>query len=58
MAERLMRDACGATAIEWGLIAAIIAIIVVTMLSTIGSGPTSRRAAEVPKIYHRDIPGG
>ena len=34
--ERLLRDDSGATAIEYGLIAALIAVAAVTVLGTVG----------------------
>ena len=46
----LLRDDRGATAIEWGLIAAMIAVVVVTLYSTVGSGRISSRTAEAPKV--------
>ena len=35
--QRLRRDESGATAIEYGLIAALIAVVIITALNTIGS---------------------
>ena len=35
--SRFVRDESGATAIEYGLIAALIAVIVITAVTTIGS---------------------
>lgn len=35
--QRFWRDEDGATAIEYGLIAALIAVVIITALSTIGS---------------------
>ena len=46
----ILRDDRGATAIEWGLVAAMIAIVVVTVFSTVGSGRISPRNPEAPKI--------
>jgi len=38
---KLMRDEDGATAIEYGLIAALIAVAAVTIMTTVGSNLTS-----------------
>jgi pilus assembly protein Flp/PilA len=35
--SRFVRDESGATAIEYGLIAALIAVVIITALTTIGS---------------------
>lgn len=35
--ERLLHDERGATAIEYGLIAALIAVVIITALGTIGN---------------------
>ena len=35
--SRFVRDESGATAIEYGLIAALIAVVIITALSTIGT---------------------
>ena len=35
--SRFVRDESGATAIEYGLIAALIALVIITVLSTIGT---------------------
>jgi len=35
--SRFMKDECGATAIEYGLIAALIAVVIVTAVSTVGN---------------------
>jgi len=35
--SRFVRDESGATAIEYGLIAALIAVVIITVLTTIGS---------------------
>ena len=35
--SRFVRDESGATAIEYGLIAALIAVVIITVLSTIGT---------------------
>jgi pilus assembly protein Flp/PilA len=39
--QRLLRDDNGATAIEYGLIAALIAVAAVTVLGTVGTNLTS-----------------
>ena len=39
--KRLLRDDSGATAIEYGLIAALIAVAAVTVLGTVGTNQTS-----------------
>jgi pilus assembly protein Flp/PilA len=39
--QRLLRDDSGATAIEYGLIAALIAVAAVTVLGTVGTNLTS-----------------
>ncbi|MBV8495100.1 MAG: Flp family type IVb pilin [Alphaproteobacteria bacterium] len=39
--QRLLRDDRGATAIEYGLIAALIAVAAVTVLGTVGTNLTS-----------------
>jgi len=38
--SRFMKDESGATAIEYGLIAALIAVIVVAVMSTLNNGLT------------------
>ena len=35
--SRFVRDESGATAIEYGLIAALIAVVIITVLTTIGT---------------------
>lgn len=35
--SRFVRDESGATAIEYGLIAALIAVVIITALTTVGS---------------------
>ena len=35
--RRLLRDKCGATAIEYGLIAALIAIVIITGVKSVGT---------------------
>jgi pilus assembly protein Flp/PilA len=39
--QRLLRDDSGATAIEYGLIAALIAVAAVTVLGTVGTNLTT-----------------
>jgi pilus assembly protein Flp/PilA len=39
--QRLLRDDSGATAIEYGLIAALIAVAAVVVMGTVGSNLTS-----------------
>jgi pilus assembly protein Flp/PilA len=39
--DRLLRDDSGATAIEYGLIAALIAVAAIAGMSAVGSGLTS-----------------
>jgi pilus assembly protein Flp/PilA len=36
--SRFMKDESGATAIEYGLIAALIAVVLITVLGTVGTG--------------------
>ena len=36
--SRFVRDESGATAIEYGLIAALIAVVIITVLTNIGTG--------------------
>ena len=40
--SRFVRDESGATAIEYGLIAALIAVVIITALTTIGSNLTTK----------------
>lgn len=35
--QKLVRDESGATAIEYGLIAALIAVVIITVLKTVGT---------------------
>jgi pilus assembly protein Flp/PilA len=39
--DRLMHDDSGATAIEYGLIAALIAVVIITAVGTVGTNVTS-----------------
>lgn len=39
--SRFVRDESGATAIEYGLIAALIAVVIITALTTIGTNLTA-----------------
>lgn len=39
--SRFVRDESGATAIEYGLIAALIAVVIITALQTLGSNLTT-----------------
>jgi len=39
--SRFVRDESGATAIEYGLIAALIAVVIITALTTVGSNLTN-----------------
>jgi pilus assembly protein Flp/PilA len=43
--SRFVRDESGATAIEYGLIAALIAVVVITALTTIGSNLSTKFTA-------------
>ena len=43
--SRFIRDEAGATAIEYGLIAALIAVVIITALTTIGSNLTTKFTA-------------
>ena len=43
--SRFVRDESGATAIEYGLIAALIAVVIITALTTIGSNLTTKFAS-------------
>jgi len=42
---RFVKDESGATAIEYGLIAALISVVIVTALTTIGSNLTTKFTA-------------
>jgi pilus assembly protein Flp/PilA len=39
---RFVRDESGATAIEYGLIAALIAVVIITVLTTIGTNLSTK----------------
>jgi pilus assembly protein Flp/PilA len=39
---RYMKDESGATAIEYGLIAALIAVVIITALTTVGTSLTGK----------------
>ena len=43
--SRFVRDESGATAIEYGLIAALIAVVIITVLTTIGSNLITKFAS-------------
>lgn len=38
--QRFLRDESGATAIEYGLIAALIAVVIITAITTVGTNLT------------------
>jgi pilus assembly protein Flp/PilA len=40
--SRFVRDESGATAIEYGLIAALISVVIITALTAIGTGLTTK----------------
>ncbi len=40
--SRFVRDESGATAIEYGLIAALISVVIIGVLTTIGTGLSSK----------------
>lgn len=42
LVKRFVRDESGATAIEYGLIAALIAVVIIGALQAVGSGLTSK----------------
>ena len=42
LASRFVRDEAGATAIEYGLIAALIAVVIITALQNVGSHLTTK----------------
>ena len=41
LARRLLRDERGATAIEYGLIAALIAVVIITAVTSVGTNLTT-----------------
>ncbi len=41
-AHRFMKDESGATAIEYGLIAALISVVIITALTTIGTNMNTK----------------
>lgn len=43
--SRFVRDESGATAIEYGLIAALIAVVIISVLTTIGTNLTTKLTA-------------
>ena len=43
--QRFRRDQSGATAIEYGLIAALIAVVIITVLGTIGTNLNTKLQA-------------
>lgn len=43
--SRFVRDEFGATAIEYGLIAALIAVVIITVLTTIGTSLNTKFTA-------------
>lgn len=47
---RFVRDESGATAIEYGLIAALIAVVVITALTNIGTGLNATFTSIAAKI--------
>lgn len=40
--SRLLKDESGATAIEYGLIAGLISVVLITVMGTVGTGLTTR----------------
>jgi len=42
LVKRFVRDESGATAIEYGLIAALIAVVIIGALQAVGSGLTAK----------------
>ena len=48
--SRFVRDESGATAIEYGLIAALIAVVIIGVLTTIGTGLTAKFQAVSDKL--------
>lgn len=48
--SRFVRDESGATAIEYGLIAALVAVVIITALTTLGGKLTSTFGAVSAKL--------
>jgi len=48
--SRFVRDESGATAIEYGLIAALIAVVIITALQTVGTNLTSTFTSVANKL--------
>ena len=48
--SRFVRDESGATAIEYGLIAALVAVVIITALTTLGGKLTSTFTAVSDKL--------
>jgi pilus assembly protein Flp/PilA len=48
--QRLLRDQSGATAIEYSLIAALVAVVIITALATIGTKLSTTFAAIAGRI--------
>jgi len=50
LANRFVKDESGATAIEYGLIAALIAVVIITGAELLGAGLSDKFAAIAAKI--------
>ena len=50
LASRFLRDESGATAIEYGLLAALIAVVLITALTTLGRNMSSQFSAIATSI--------
>jgi pilus assembly protein Flp/PilA len=50
MFKRFMKDESGATAIEYGLIASLIAVAVIGVLTTVGTGLSTTFSSVASKI--------
>ncbi len=48
--SRFVRDESGATAIEYGLIAALIAVVIITALTNIGTGLNEKLTSIADKV--------
>jgi len=48
--SRFVRDESGATAIEYGLIAALIAVVIITALQTVGTNLTTTFTSVANKL--------